>query len=141
MHVNIICFGTEDVATDSLAKRAAVLCSTNFAASGVKNNKMIDELRRNQLRRTNTTPANKTPYSTPTCCTTLFICLLILRHNSVLTVGHLQTVSFNVSCTCRSINEQIKRIVQQVGVKFDICNEVARKMYNIIPYRSVNEYP
>jgi hypothetical protein len=35
MHVNITCFGTEDDETDSPAKRAAVLCSANLAASGV----------------------------------------------------------------------------------------------------------
>jgi hypothetical protein len=39
MHVNIIGFGTEDAATDSLAKRAAVLCSANLAASGVTRTK------------------------------------------------------------------------------------------------------
>jgi hypothetical protein len=39
MHVNIIGFGREDAATDSCAKRAAVLRSANIAASGVTKTK------------------------------------------------------------------------------------------------------
>jgi len=65
----------------------------------------------------------------------------MLRYNSVLTVGHLQAVSFNIIYICRSIIQQIKHIVQQIGVEFDIRNKFARKMYNIKPYRIVNEYP
>jgi hypothetical protein len=42
--------------------------------------------------------------------------------------------------TCRSINQQIRRNEQQVGVEFYIRNIVARKMH-IAPYRSVNENP
>jgi len=33
--------------------------------------------------------------------------------------------------TCRSINKQIKYVVQEVGVNFYMCNVVSRKMYNI----------
>ena len=60
----------------------------------------------------------------PTCCTTLFICYFMLTHVLALNAGHLQRAR-NIFSVCSSC------VMQQVGVKFYVCNTVARKIYII----------